>query len=108
MDPARVGELARLAEVELLAQVLLAVELCDLDSRVGEPARIVRSHDRRHGQALGSLAAAAAALGGCHGSDDKDRAVVRRVYPAPVSTCVVTGGAGFLGSHLCDELLARG
>src|SRR3984885_2415357 len=25
-----------------------------------------------------------------------------------MSTCMVTGGAGFLGSHLCDELIARG
>src|SRR5947207_1246659 len=29
-------------------------------------------------------------------------------YPASVATCLGTGGAGFLGSHLCDELLARG
>ena len=25
-----------------------------------------------------------------------------------VSTAVVSGGAGFLGSHLCDYLLAKG
>ena len=25
-----------------------------------------------------------------------------------MTTCVVTGGAGFLGSHLCDFLLERG
>src|SRR5919198_5998939 len=25
-----------------------------------------------------------------------------------MATCMGTGGSGFLGSHLCDELLARG
>jgi dTDP-glucose 4,6-dehydratase len=28
--------------------------------------------------------------------------------PAAMSTCVITGGAGFLGSHLCEHLLGKG
>jgi dTDP-glucose 4,6-dehydratase len=33
----------------------------------------------------------------------------RAGYPAGfMATCLVTGGSGFLGSHLCDELLSRG
>jgi dTDP-glucose 4,6-dehydratase len=33
---------------------------------------------------------------------------VRATKLSAMATCLVTGGAGFLGSHLCDELLARG
>ena len=32
----------------------------------------------------------------------------QRGLPSPVATAVVTGGAGFLGSHLCEYLLAQG
>src|SRR4051794_18680207 len=104
MDAARVGELAGRAEVELLGQISLGVELVDLDARVAETARVLGPHDGRDGQALGGLLAGArATLGGSHAGDDKDR----RGYAPRVSTCLVTGGAGFLGSHLCDELLAR-
>ena len=50
-------------------------------------------------------------------SDDEDerserhpdrRRQIKPVAFARMSTCVVTGGAGFLGSHLCEHLLGQG
>ena len=32
----------------------------------------------------------------------------KRIDSRRMTTCLVTGGAGFLGSHLCEELLGRG
>ena len=105
MDATRVRELAGNAQVELLGQILPGVELVDLDARVRETAGIVGPQYGRNGQALAGLPGGApTTLGGSHAGDDKDR----RGYAPRVSTCLVTGGAGFLGSHLCDELLSRG
>src|SRR5215208_1469407 len=46
-----------------------------------------------------------AALGVSKSAGSRPNAQVRS---APVPTSVVTGGAGFLGSHLCEYLLAQG
>src|SRR5204862_6815856 len=58
-------------------------------------ARIVGAHDRCDGRLL---------LGAGHA----ERLVSQALSWPAMSTCLVTCGAGFLGSHLCDELLARG
>src|SRR5665811_2611056 len=68
-------------------------------SGVAESAISLDHKDRTRGAPRSRGAAAGlqdGVRGGCSG------------IVAGVATCLVTGGAGFLGSHLCDELLARG
>ena len=111
MGPARVGELARLAQLQLVREVRLGVQRGDLDPRVGEAAGIVGPDDRGDGE-LVLVVGTARVRSMVAMSDDKDLAPCDARactgYPATMATCLVTGGAGFLGSHLCDELLARG
>ena len=40
--------------------------------------------------------------------DGDARGVQRHVPPASDGLCIVAGGAGFIGSHLCERLLAQG
>ena len=52
MHAARVRERARLAQAQVLRQVVLGVERLDLDPRVGEAARVVGADDGGDGQAF--------------------------------------------------------
>src|SRR3954471_10731538 len=63
----------------------------------GRPGRAERPQLRR-------ARAAQAVEGRSQGQEDR----CTRIDCGLMATCLVTGGAGFLGSHLCDELLGRG
>ena len=129
---ARVGELARLAEVELGRQIVprrraRAISMPESVKRRGSSGPTIGATVRcscvrcaggglRGGHAprmiwtaldrVPARARRADATGGA--SHARRRVGLTRVSSRPMSTCLVTGGAGFLGSHLCDELLARG
>jgi dTDP-glucose 4,6-dehydratase len=63
-----------------------------------DPTRLARTQ-------MGAIAALGDVASG-YPNRSARRCGERISFPS-VSTCLVTGGAGFLGSHLCDELLAR-
>src|SRR6476661_9228275 len=67
----------------------------DRRRRAAHPVNPAATAARPDQPRAGQLTSATARRGG---------AMLRR----PMSTCVVTGGAGFLGSHMCDYLLSRG
>ena len=76
------------------------------------PATASPSSPRIQAWASASQAGSSHCKRGCPSTlgDRKHRRVPRRATAtiSAVSTAVVTGGAGFLGSHLCDTLVAKG
>ena len=107
-DPAVKGPLAQIPDLEVVADAYAAVRGCRRAGRAHRVGRVQvgrpRQAGRPHGRALHRRRPQPARPVGHHPPRLHLPGIGRRL----MARVVITGGAGFLGSHLCDRFLERG